>query len=143
MDRKSTWLQRLLDLRRPGRSADTSDEVASELNNSSVQRASSPSSFAQSAHTRKALHLIDWANSLNNRGQHRKALSACEQALRLDSTLAAAYTNKGVALNGLGRRQEALVAYEHALQLDPTDPMNYTNKASVLHLLGRKRVSFA
>ncbi|PZW20738.1 serine/threonine protein kinase [Thermosporothrix hazakensis] len=113
------------------------NEVTSQLKDSSALTTGNPASSTQSGHPRKALQLIDQANLLNNRGRYKKALAICEQALQLDPTLAAAYTNKGVSLNGLGRRQEALVAYEQAIQLDPAFPTNYTNKASVLHLMGR------
>ena len=48
-----------------------------------------------------------------------KALTAREQALRLDPNNALAYAYKGRTLTNLKRYEEALAAYDQALRLDP------------------------
>ena len=46
-----------------------------------------------------------------------EALTAYEQAIRLDPNFANAYNNKGIALNDLKRYKEADQAFEKARQL--------------------------
>ncbi len=47
-----------------------------------------------------------------------EALTAYEQAIRLDPNFANAYNNKGIALNDLKRYKEADQAFEKARQLE-------------------------
>ena len=47
-------------------------------------------------------------------GRYRKAIEACEQAIRLDPSYAEAHNTRGYALNELGRYKEAIKACEQA-----------------------------
>ncbi len=82
--------------------------------------------------------------------RYQAALTAYEQALRLNPNSATIYSNKGHALQLLGqqelgflqrlrRLEEALAAYEQAILLDPNNATYYYNKANLLELLGRKK----
>jgi tetratricopeptide (TPR) repeat protein len=79
------------------------------------------------------------ANALYDLKRYKEALTAYEQAIRLDPNDAYAYTKKGNALYNLKQYEEALTAYEQAIRLDPNDAYAYTNKGSVLERLGRNK----
>ena len=51
--------------------------------------------------------------------QYQLALTACEQAIQLDSNYARAFHGKGLALIGLGRYAEAILAYQQSIRLHP------------------------
>jgi tetratricopeptide (TPR) repeat protein len=70
--------------------------------------------------------------------RYAEALSAYEQAIRLDPKYALAYYGKGVALDKLKRYEEALSAYEQAIRLDPSYDIAYANKGDALKQLGRQ-----
>jgi tetratricopeptide (TPR) repeat protein len=56
-------------------------------------------------------------NALYELKGYEEALTAFEQAIRLDSDLDYVYHNKGLALERLGRKKDAQQAYERAKQL--------------------------
>ncbi len=70
---------------------------------------------------------------------YQRALTAYEQAIRLDPNYAPAYYNKGDALLALKRREDALTAYEQVTRLDPYYILAYFKKGIALLLLGRSK----
>src|SRR5260221_233577 len=83
-----------------------------------------------------------WTNegiSLHNLKQYEEALTAYEQAVRLDPNDADAYNGKGISLYNLRRYEEALTAYDQAIHLDPNDAVAYHNKGFALEQLGKQR----
>ena len=52
-------------------------------------------------------------------GRSKEALTAYDEAIRLNPNSALFYTRKGDVLRDLKRSGEALAAYEQALQIDP------------------------
>ncbi|MFL5700904.1 MAG: protein kinase domain-containing protein [Ktedonobacteraceae bacterium] len=74
---------------------------------------------------------------LHKAKRYGEALSAFEQALRLDSKDASIYNFKGVVLCDLKRYNEALAAFEETLQFDPGFAMAYSNKGVALSGLKR------
>ncbi len=82
-------------------------------------------------------------DALRELKRYEEALSAYEQALRLDPNFADAYINKGIALRELKRQEEALAAYEQALRLDPNYAVAHNNKGNVLDDLKRYEEALA
>jgi serine/threonine protein kinase len=83
---------------------------------------------------------LDEGGTFHRLQKYDEALTAYEQAIRLDPNNAAAYNYKGVALHNLKRYDEALVAYERAIRLNPNDgfaALAYNNKGVTLHNLKR------
>ena len=74
---------------------------------------------------------------LHKAKRYGEALSAFEQALRLDPKDASIYNFKGVVLCDLKRYNEALAAFEETLQFDPGFSMAYSNKGVALSGLKR------
>ncbi len=64
--------------------------------------------------------------------KYQDALSAYEQAIRLDPKYALSYTAKGQALYKLERYKKSLTAYEKAIQLDPQNAQSFQGKGKVL-----------
>jgi adenylate cyclase len=56
------------------------------------------------------------------RGQHREALAAFEEAVRLDPYFARAHAQKGNELALLGRPRDALPSVDEAIRISPNDP---------------------
>lgn len=69
--------------------------------------------------------------------QYSNALTAYEQAIRLDPDDAFVYINKGYTLFHLNQYPEALTTFERAIHLDPNPAIFYINKAEVLNKLNR------
>ena len=63
-----------------------------------------------------ALYRIGWL--YNDFGEFAKALPALDQAIAIDSSQSAAYTEKGYAHRRLGQFDEAIAAFKTALSLD-------------------------
>src|SRR5260221_665785 len=72
-------------------------------------------------------------NTLRDLKRYQEALSAYEQAIRLDPNDAYAYRCKGDALYDLKHYQEALAAYEQAISLNPNFAQAYNNKGTALY----------
>jgi serine/threonine protein kinase len=75
--------------------------------------------------------------------RYEEALSAYDQAIRLDPGFASAYNGKGSALHALKRFEEALSAYDQAIRLDPNNSAYNINKNAVLNeyqLLSQKQI---
>ncbi len=83
--------------------------------------------------------LLEAGNELHHSKQYKKALTAYNQAIRLDPHDANAYNNKGSALSKLKRYEEALIAFDQAIQLDPSNAFAYYNKGIVLGTIGRRK----
>ena len=60
--------------------------------------------------------------ALHEQNRYDAALTAFEQALRLDPNLSVAWILQGRTLSTLGRRQAAIASLQRALQLKPNDP---------------------
>src|SRR5262249_8773446 len=72
------------------------------------------------------------------RGQLAESgLSAAENAIALDPTLAEAHGARGRVLADLGRYDEALAAHVESLRLDPDSPDARFNFGRTLYLLGQ------
>lgn len=67
-----------------------------------------------------------------------RALSAAQQAVRLDESQADAYFSLGGVYNAMGRTAEAISSIRQALQLAPNSDEGYRRLASSLYLSGRK-----
>ena len=80
---------------------------------------------------------LDEGKAFHNLKRSEEALSAYDQAIRLDPNYARAYAHKGWALNDLKRYEEALQACEQALRLDPNSAHAYVNKGWALNDLKR------
>ncbi len=80
---------------------------------------------------------LEEGNVLIGITRYQEALTAFEQAIRLDPNFAVVHNNKGWALNRLGRYQEGLIACEQAIRLDPNLAYAYNNKGWALNSLGR------
>ncbi len=72
-------------------------------------------------------------NTLRGLKRSQEALTAYEQAIRLDPNYALAYHNKGNVLHGLKRSQEALAAFEQAIHLAPNLAATYNGKGDALY----------
>lgn len=97
-----------------------------------------PTNLSDKSHNTKEQWLEE-GNKLFDLKQYSKALTAYEQALRLDPNYARAYTNKGLALRNLKRYEEGLVACEQAIRLDPNHAWAYQNKGDALNGLNRQK----
>ena len=66
------------------------------------------------------------------RGDLGQAVTAFDEAIRLDPSFLQVYTARGLALERLGRAREAVDSYQQAALVNPEDPINLT-------LYGRSR----
>jgi tetratricopeptide (TPR) repeat protein len=87
--------------------------------------------------------LVSLANACFILQRYEEALTALEQAIRLDPNNALAYLGKGATLDDLKRYEEALAAFEQAIRLDPTDALAYLGKGTTLHDLKRYEEALA
>lgn len=69
--------------------------------------------------------------------RHTEALTAYEQAIRLDPNYDIAYYKKGWTLSELKRYQESLDVWEQVIRLNPNDAVAYSNKGHALSKLKR------
>ena len=63
-----------------------------------------------------------------NRGQYRRAIEACTQAIELDHRYTAAYYNRGLSYLKLGEYEKAADDFGEAIRLDSKDPEAYINR---------------
>jgi tetratricopeptide (TPR) repeat protein len=82
-----------------------------------------------------------WA--LNELKRFKKALAACNEAIRLNRSNTYAYSNKSWALNGRRKHRQALAASDKAIQQDDTNVFAYDQKNWALDVLGRHNETFA
>ncbi|MBM3845945.1 MAG: tetratricopeptide repeat protein [Verrucomicrobia bacterium] len=70
-------------------------------------------------------------------GQPAEALTAFEEALRLDPAMVEGWVKKGSALERLDRMEDALQCYDHAIALDGSFTLAYLYKGGVCNRLER------
>ena len=80
---------------------------------------------------------LNLAQALHTLRRHEEALSACDQAIALDSALSGAYRLRGTTFAGLGRQQDAIANYGQAARLTPNDPGTYVDLGVVLSAANR------
>ena len=61
-------------------------------------------------------------------GEYEDAVAEYTQAIALDSNIAGAYNNRGIAYRNLGKYAEAIADYDQAITLDPQDAVAYYNR---------------
>jgi tetratricopeptide (TPR) repeat protein len=69
--------------------------------------------------------------------RYEEALASYERAIALNSTLADAHYNRGVALVQLGQRDAALASYQQAIALNPDYAQAHNNLGNLLSDLSR------
>ena len=70
-------------------------------------------------------------------GEYDDAITDYNQAIDLDSNIAAAYYNRGVAYTKLGKYAEAIGDLTQAIALDPQDAAAYNNRGIAYRNLGK------
>jgi tetratricopeptide (TPR) repeat protein len=74
------------------------------------------------------LNLIGRADDWVKRGEFDRALSICEEAIRLDPRYADAYVERGCVWQHKGEVDRAIVDYETALRIDPGNASAFYNR---------------
>ena len=69
--------------------------------------------------------------------RYEEALTALDEALRLDPDYVRAYYNKSLVLHDLARYEEALATCEQYIRLEPGDAKAYYHKGYILNSLNR------
>lgn len=69
--------------------------------------------------------------------QGQDALAACEQALKINPHVAAAWINHGQKLFDFRQYTKALISFENALLLKPDYSLGLANRCGILTVLGR------
>jgi Flp pilus assembly protein TadD len=72
-------------------------------------------------------------------GNPQLAIAYLRKALRIDPTMACAWTNIGVALTRIGEFQEAESSHQRALEMEPGDLVAVSNLAALYERIGRNR----
>lgn len=80
---------------------------------------------------------LDEGKQFRNLNHFEEALSAYEQAIRLDPTFAASWKGKGWTLYHLNRYDDALAAFEQAIYLNPNSSDSWKGKGWAFYRLGR------
>ncbi len=122
---------------------DAFEDIAKELRKvvKELRVALKPKELSISLKTKEGW--LDEGIALYNLKRYEEALSAYEQAIRLDPTFGIAYTGKGNVLNTLERYEEALAAYEQAIRLNPNLVGVYNGKGNALYNLKRYEEALA
>jgi tetratricopeptide (TPR) repeat protein len=68
--------------------------------------------------------------------RYKEALNAFNTAIRMDSSFALAYANKGQAAYALGEKEQSLSAYKRALEIDNTLPQALEGYCALLKTTG-------
>lgn len=74
-------------------------------------------------------------------GRYEEAIAEFDEAIRLDPTLAPAYSNRGGAYSNLGQYQRAIEDYDEAIRLDPQHAPAYSDRGDAYTKLGRHEQS--
>jgi len=82
--------------------------------------------------------ILDRGIDFDLHGEHEKALSCYDKALKIDPNSIYVLINKGTALDYLGRYTEALQCYDRALELAPENIDALVNKAVTLYNNGQR-----
>jgi tetratricopeptide (TPR) repeat protein len=80
---------------------------------------------------------VDKGNKLYSLKRYEEAITAYDQAIRINPNDATTYNNKGISLHGLRRYEEAITTYDQAIHLDSNNTFAYNNKGISLHALRR------
>jgi len=80
---------------------------------------------------------INRSSTFSELGLYEKAITDCDQALRLDPSSAIAFTNRASAYHSMGLYEKAITDCDQALRLDPGLAKTYNNRASSYHETGR------
>ena len=86
------------------------------------------------------LAVISWFSVgylLGEQGKYEEAISACDEAIRLNPNLAEAYNNRGNAKKELGRHKAAMADYDEAIRLKPDHVNAYLNRGVAKWTLGQ------
>ncbi len=84
-----------------------------------------------------AIRLVGRGESLHQLGRSVDALRLLDEAIRIDSQNALAWSNKGAVVGAMQRPQEALVCYDRAIALDSKLAPAWSGKGTALGALGR------
>jgi tetratricopeptide (TPR) repeat protein len=81
--------------------------------------------------------LNDEGVSHHSQGEFETAVEFFDKALKLDPSIVAAWSNRGLALSKLGRYDEAIESYDQAIELFPKYTAAWVDKGVALQELGR------
>src|SRR5260221_210168 len=81
--------------------------------------------------------LLEEGTSLKRLKRYEEAITAYDQAIRLDPNNAVTYYHKANCFQSLKRYEEALTAYDQAIRLNPNDARAYYDKGNSLNDLQR------
>ncbi|MEZ5344010.1 MAG: tetratricopeptide repeat protein [Pyrinomonadaceae bacterium] len=85
--------------------------------------------------------LTNYAISLNNEREYKKALNILDAALKLDPNLAEAHTNRGTVLFNMGKIKKALDAFREADRLSPNNYTISNNLGVTYDTLGKNKMA--
>jgi tetratricopeptide (TPR) repeat protein len=74
--------------------------------------------------------------ALNNKKAHERALSDCDQAIRLDPAYESAFVNRGATHYNMKNLDRAIADYSEALRLDPNDAIAFNDRGNVWRAKG-------
>jgi tetratricopeptide (TPR) repeat protein len=69
--------------------------------------------------------------ALNSKKAHERALSDCDQAIRLDPAYENAYVNRGATHYNMKDYDRAIADYSQALRLDPNDAIAFNDRGNI------------
>ena len=77
------------------------------------------------------------ARAYLEQGAYRRAIQACNEAIRCDPSYAAAHYNRGLAYLKSGNYQEAIDSFGEAIRLTPEDSEAHMNRGLAFRMAGR------
>jgi len=83
----------------------------------------------------RAIAFYNRGIAYSDKGDHDRAISQYDEAIRLDPKYVAAYNNRGNSYNRKGEYRRALQDYDKALQLDPKYARGFNNRGEVFENL--------
>lgn len=94
------------------------------------QRAKQRALATQTQDARSAMNYLETGNAKYARGDLGEALSAYNKAIKIDSSLAAAYHGRGNALKANGNIDEAIADYNKCIELNPNYSEAYNSRGN-------------
>lgn len=113
-------------------SAGISDDSNSQTAETSEEQKKEPETLSGDRIIAEAHELAKQAEKLFLSNQLESAVTAYNQALRLEPNLAEVWNNRGVVLTKLKRYQEAIASYEKAIQIRTDYPDAWSNRGVAL-----------